>query len=140
MDPTQVLSSRVDNVMKSFDVDATKSLMVVKDILNSFDRNSKPGQNKIRLLRLLMSDLKNLDIAGVKKKEIVKRVLKICSEYARDKFGTNEWLDDMWLDENVDFLIDQFVELAPKLFKAGFVTKARRKLVKLGKVCGACGA
>ena len=84
--------------------------------------NNVDWVHKTLLLQQLMELLKDVDIKGQEKKLIVKTIFKfVVVEFG----GEHGALYEKWIDEEGDFIIDQFVWLAPKLFKKSFWKKFR---------------
>jgi hypothetical protein len=88
------------------------------------DENKVSWVGKAWLTQRLMQTFKNSKIVGSQKKLLVKNILVALSEEFIQDDQTKSLMEE-WIQSDGDFLIDQFVEMAPKLFKRSFWVKVK---------------
>jgi hypothetical protein len=92
------------------------SRLVTEEVIDIVVSSELTWVGRLITLQGLMKSVKRLQVTGSQKKYIVKRVfLLVVNETVHDQI--DKLMLSNWIDQDAELMIDNFVELAPKLFK-----------------------
>jgi hypothetical protein len=90
---------------------------------------------RLVILQHLMVMMKNVAVSGPIKKQLVIQLFKVLTQELIGSSPTDQHAMEAWVDNDGLLIIDQFVSLAPKLFKK---SNFKRVAVWLKQNCRCC--